>query len=139
MSKSIGILDNEYREWVKDLALRYRNRQIKAAVKVNTEMLGFYWELGRDIVELHVEKRWGDKVMSRLSVDLREAMPGVSGLTQRNIYYAAQHLLLQAILSVIFFKARHFAPAWGKLFGWSFAPACGTNPDGHILCAVGTP
>lgn len=94
MSKSIGILDNEYREWVKDLALRYRNRQIKAAVKVNTEMLGFYWELGRDIVELHVEKRWGDKVMSRLSVDLREAMPGVSGLTQRNIYYCKQFYLL---------------------------------------------
>lgn len=94
MSKSIGILDNGYREWVKDLALRYRNRQIKAAVKVNTEMLGFYWELGRDIVELHVEKRWGDKVMSRLSVDLREAMPGVSGLTQRNIYYCKQFYLL---------------------------------------------
>ena len=60
MNKSVSILDKEYKEWVKDLALRYRNSQIKAAVKVNTEMLKFYWELGKDIVELHAEKRWGD-------------------------------------------------------------------------------
>ena len=36
MNKSVSILDKEYKEWVKDLALRYRNSQIKAAVKVNT-------------------------------------------------------------------------------------------------------
>lgn len=94
MDKAISILDDEYKEWVKDLALRYRNRQIKAAVKVNAEMLKFYWGLGRDIVKLHAEKRWGGKVMSRLAVDLQEAMPGVSGLTQRNIYYCKQFYLL---------------------------------------------
>lgn len=54
---------------------------------MNAEMLKFYWELGRDIVELHAEKRWGDKVMNRLSIDLRKTMPDVSGLTQHNIYY----------------------------------------------------
>lgn len=57
-------------------------------------ILKFYWELGRDIVELHAEKRWGEKVMQRLSVDLRGAMPGILGLTQRNIYYCKQFYLL---------------------------------------------
>ena len=47
------------------------------------------------------EKRWGDKVMSRLSVDLREAMPGVSGLTQRNIYYCKQFYQLYSPVVVI--------------------------------------
>ena len=47
-----------------------------------------------DIVELHAEKRWGEKVMNRLSADLRDAMPGVTGLTQRNIYYCKQFYLL---------------------------------------------
>ena len=101
MSKSISIIDNEYRQWVKELALRYRSSQLKAAVKVNAEMLRFYWELGRDIVEKEAEKRWGDKVMSRLSVDLREAMPGVSGLTQRNIYYCKQFYQLYSPVVVI--------------------------------------
>lgn len=38
MSKSINILDKEYLQWVKDLCGRYRQSQIKAAVKVNVEL-----------------------------------------------------------------------------------------------------
>ena len=49
MSKSINILDKDYIQWIKELSSRYRRSQIKAAVKVNEEMLRFYWELGRDI------------------------------------------------------------------------------------------
>ena len=60
MNKSINILDKEYLQWVKDLCGRYRQSQIKAAVKVNVEQLKFNWLLGRDIVELHVEERWGE-------------------------------------------------------------------------------
>ncbi len=67
MSKSINILDKEYLQWVKDLCGRYRQSQIKAAVKVNVEQLKFNWLLGRDIVELHVEERWGESVITRLS------------------------------------------------------------------------
>ncbi|MBR6455323.1 MAG: DUF1016 domain-containing protein, partial [Prevotella sp.] len=52
MSKSISILDKNYIQWIKDLSRRYRQSQIKAAVRVNEEMLRFYWELGRDIVIL---------------------------------------------------------------------------------------
>lgn len=31
---------------------RFKKTQIKAAIKVNEEMLRFYWSLGRDIVEM---------------------------------------------------------------------------------------
>ena len=41
MSKSINILDKEYVQWVKSLVERYRQSQIKAAIKVNTELLIF--------------------------------------------------------------------------------------------------
>ena len=94
MIRSINILDKDYLQWVQDLCKRYRQSQLKAAVQVNKEMLRFYWELGKDIVELHAEKRWGDKVISRLSKDLREAMPDLRGLTRRNIYYCKQFYLL---------------------------------------------
>lgn len=72
MNKSINILDKEYLQWVKDLCGRYRQSQIKAAVKINVEQLKFNWLLGRDIVELHVEERWGESVITQLSKDLRE-------------------------------------------------------------------
>ena len=94
MSKSINILDKDYQQWVQELCKRYRQSQIKAAIRVNQEMIQFYWELGKDIVALKAESRWGDKVMNRLSTDLRSAMPEMTGLTQRNIYYCKQFYLL---------------------------------------------
>lgn len=127
MSKSISIIDNEYRQWVKELALRYRSSQLKAAVKVNAEMLRFYWELGRDIVEKEAEKRWGDKVMSRLSVDLREAMPGVSGLTQRNIYYCKQFYQLYSPVVEIM-------PQAGAKSADETLPQVGAKLESDIFC-----
>lgn len=67
MAKSITILDPEYRKWVLELKERYRRSQIKAATKVNQEMIQYYWDLGRDIVEMHVEDRWGEKVIRTLA------------------------------------------------------------------------
>lgn len=51
MDKTIGILDKDYSLWVKELVKRYRGSQIKAAIKVNKELLCYYWELGKDIEE----------------------------------------------------------------------------------------
>lgn len=61
MSKSINILDKDYLQWVQALCMRYRQSQIKAAVRVNAEQLKYNWLLGRDIVEMNVEQRWGGK------------------------------------------------------------------------------
>ena len=94
MSKSITIIDKEYAQWLKELGTRYRRGQIKAAVKVNEEMLRFYWELGRDIVEMHVEERWGERVIDNLVVDLKREIPNISGLSRRNVYYCKQFYVL---------------------------------------------
>lgn len=94
MGKSITIMNKEYKDWILDLSQRYRRSQIKAAVKVNMEKLLFNWQLGRDIVEMHVEERWGEKVITQLSKDLRLALPGVDGLSRSNIYYCKNFYLL---------------------------------------------
>lgn len=44
-------MDEEYRKWIEDIGKRYKQRQIKASVSVNQEMIGFYWSIGKDIVE----------------------------------------------------------------------------------------
>lgn len=87
MSKSINILDHDYLQWVQELCKRYRQCQIKAAVKVNSELLKYNWQLGRDIVEMNVEQRWGESVIVQLSKDLKMAMPEAQGLSKTNIYY----------------------------------------------------
>ena len=87
MSNSINILDHDYLQWVQELCKRYRQCQIKAAVKVNSELLKYNWQLGRDIVEMNVEQRWGESVIVQLSKDLKMAMPEAQGLSKTNIYY----------------------------------------------------
>lgn len=59
MSRSLTIIDADYKNWVKELSQRYRRSQIKAAVKVNNEVLKFYWELGRDIVGMDADNKYG--------------------------------------------------------------------------------
>lgn len=85
--KSISLIDKDYSGRLKALSCRYRQSQIKAAVKVNQEMLRFYWGLGRDIVEMHIEERWGEGVIHQLSIDMKNIINGVTGFTERNIYY----------------------------------------------------
>ena len=94
MGKAVTIQDKEYLEWIKDLGTRFRRSQIKAAVKVNEEMLRFYWELGHDIVERDAENHYGSRFFSILSHDLKEATSTTSGLSERNIRYAKGFYLL---------------------------------------------
>ena len=96
MTKGLTIIDRDYTQWVESLSARYRQSQIKAAVKVNREMLRFYWELGHDIEEMRVEERWGDSVIKNLSADLQRQIPNASGLSARNIYYAKKFYILYA-------------------------------------------
>ena len=87
MSKSITILDKDYSHWIKELSTRYRKSQIKAAVKVNEEMLRFYWELGRDISVLQQDNKWGSKLLANLSRDLKALNPDASCFSPTNLLY----------------------------------------------------
>lgn len=74
---------------------------IKAAVKVNQEMLRFYWELGRDIIEMDIEKKWGEKVIRTLSADLKREIPKATGFSRTNLYYIRSFYCLYSELNAI--------------------------------------
>ena len=84
MSKLIHI-NKDYAAWIGELKLRIRQSQIKAAVKVNTELLQLYWQLGRDIVEKQKNAKWGDGFLKQLSQDLSAEFPEMKGFSLRNI------------------------------------------------------
>ena len=94
MIQSIGVLDENYSLWVKELVKRYRSSQIKAAIKVNRELLRSYWELGKDIEEKQADNKYGSKFYTTLSRDLRHAMPDVEGLSETSIRYAKRFYTL---------------------------------------------
>lgn len=93
MTKTITIMDKDYTRWVKELSARYRKSQIKAALKVNSEMLHYYWELGRDIEELQAEKRWGEGFIKSLSIDLQKEIPNAKCFSRTNLYYIKKFYL----------------------------------------------
>ena len=69
VSRDMMTADEGYVQWMADIKQRFRQSQIKAAVRVNTVMLEFYWSLGRDMVELRAESKWGSGFFDQLSLD----------------------------------------------------------------------
>jgi predicted nuclease of restriction endonuclease-like (RecB) superfamily len=72
------------------IKLKIRQVQLKAAVKVNTELLTFYWELGVDIVQKQAEAKWGDGLIGQLSKDLSAEFPDIKGFSRTNLLYIRQ-------------------------------------------------
>lgn len=77
----------EYAQLLGKLKERFRRSQIKAAVKVNTEMLEFYWEMGRDISRLYANAKYGTAFFDCLSLDLKAEFPNQTGFSSANIRY----------------------------------------------------
>lgn len=77
--------DKTYSTWLKELKQKVRLVQIKAAVKVNSELLRFYWELGLDIVDKQKNTKWGDGFLNQLSQDLSSTFPDMKGFSKRNL------------------------------------------------------
>ena len=101
MNKTITILDKEYKNWINELSSRYRKSQIKAALKVNDEMLRFYYSLGKDIVIKKAESKWGSGFMKNLSMDLKAQNPGATCFSQTNLLYMKNfYLLYQSYLEI---------------------------------------
>ncbi len=84
------ITNAEYKQWLAELKHKVASSQIKAAVKVNTELLTLYWELGKEITARQQQANWGDKFLTQLSQDLMAEFPQMKGFSQRNLKYIRQ-------------------------------------------------
>jgi predicted nuclease of restriction endonuclease-like (RecB) superfamily len=91
MHYSANFLQNsDYKSWLKDLKQKVLHTQIKAAIKVNSTLLQFYWELGEEIVLRQAQASWGDGFLKQLSQDLMAEFPDMKGFSFSNIKYIRQ-------------------------------------------------
>jgi predicted nuclease of restriction endonuclease-like (RecB) superfamily len=79
----------EYPNLLTEIKERIRSAQYEALKKVNKELVGL-WDIGRMIVERQETAGWGKSVVKRLSEDLRQEFPGVSGFSIQNRWYMRQ-------------------------------------------------
>src|SRR5260370_38759491 len=76
-----------YEEFLSGLKQRIQQARLKAALAVNRELILFYWQLGRDILERQSLAGWGTKIIDRLSEDLHREFPDDRGFSTRNLKY----------------------------------------------------
>ena len=84
----INAIDSEYIEWLKAIKQQIRSTKIRMIKTANTELIHFYWRLGQMISQKLKEQNWGDKVINKLSVDLRNEFPDMQGFSRQNLYYS---------------------------------------------------
>jgi len=76
---------SEYKVIIEDLKLKFKSAQIRSFIKVNSELLEFYWYLGKKIIEVQNNYKWGSKFLENLSKDLSKAFTNVKGFSKRNL------------------------------------------------------
>lgn len=84
----------DYKNWVKDVKKKYLSARLKAATAVNSFLVKFYWELGKDIEASSFKNTYGSNFFSKLAQDLRSEIPDEKGLSSINIRYAHRFYLL---------------------------------------------
>lgn len=87
LSKTTIHSTDDYNLWLDEIKRLYKNSQIKASLKVNSVLLEFYWQLGREMFERRIEEVWGSGIVERLSYDLKTAFPLSKGFSTTNLWY----------------------------------------------------
>ena len=76
-----------YGRLLDDLKQRIASERFRVVLAANSAMVLLYWDIGRVILDRQEREGWGAKVIDRLSADLRQSFPDMSGLSSRNLKY----------------------------------------------------
>jgi predicted nuclease of restriction endonuclease-like (RecB) superfamily len=82
----VGLPEN-YAAALGEIKRRIHEERLRTVMAANSAMVMLYWDIGRLILERQGHEGWGARVIDRLSADLREVYPDMSGLSPRNLKY----------------------------------------------------
>jgi len=100
-------MDGGYKKWIKEVSNRFRASQVKAASKVNIEMLKFYYYLGSEIADRQEENHYGTAFYERVSCDLKKELPDVHSFSVTNLKYMVYFYELYR-------EGSNRPPGWGR-------------------------
>ena len=120
-------LDEEYRSWIHELGDRYKTSQIKASIRVNNEMLMYYWSVGKDITERHADSKWGNKFFQTMSIDMCDMIPNAKGFSPTNLRYMMRFYELFKDIVIVPQVGEQFEMVSNKVF---------MIPWGHIKLLI---
>ncbi len=78
--------DNEYKNFIVDVATKIKQTQVKLAVSVNRGLLHFYFELGGMISQKQQKAKWGAKFIENMAKDIKKEFPELKGFSRTNLF-----------------------------------------------------
>lgn len=93
-----GSMPDWYQDLLDAVSERVQFGRLSSTTAINRELISTNWTIGRLILDRQSSEGWGSKVIDRLAADLKQAFPGTSGFSPRNLKYM-----------------RTFAEAWPEL------------------------
>ena len=121
--------NDNYKKWISEVSNRFRASQIKASIKVNDEMLRFYWLLGQDIEMMKKNSSWGSNIYQKISKDLVKELPEIKSFSPRNLQYMNQFYRLYSDVQIT-----HQLDA--QIFENEFTPQVGAQIDKNVIFMI---
>ena len=87
VAPNLSEMSDTYLKFIEEIKVEIQKQRISAVLNANSGMICLYWNIGRSIIEKQEEEGWGAKVIDRMSKDLKDAFPEMSGFSPRNIKY----------------------------------------------------
>ena len=76
-----------YAAVLSELKKRIQSERLRVTLAANSAMVLMYWDIGKVILDRQERQGWGAKVIDRLSYDLKNSFPDMSGFSPRNLKY----------------------------------------------------
>jgi len=85
VAPSIADVPDGYIDMRDTIIAKIKENRVRTAIQVNVGMIELYWDIGNEILRRQKNEGWGAKVIDRLSKDLKETFPDMSGFSPRNL------------------------------------------------------
>jgi predicted nuclease of restriction endonuclease-like (RecB) superfamily len=80
----------DYRQALIAIKQRIQTSQTRAVLAVNAELLGLYWDIGRQLEAWQRERAWGSAVVEQMAQDLQASYPGMKGFSRSSLFAMRQ-------------------------------------------------
>ena len=76
-----------YTSWFKQISNQISAARTATSIKVNTDLLQLYYDIGSSILDVQERLGWGSQIIDKLSQHIKNEFPGSTGFSVRNIKY----------------------------------------------------
>lgn len=83
----ISEMSDTYLSFIDNIKNEIKKQRLSVVLSANASMICLYWNIGKAILNKQAEEGWGSKVIDRISKDINDAFPDMSGFSTRNIKY----------------------------------------------------